>query len=787
MRANNPFASLRLIAVIFILGACTSANPQQSATQTSITGPDSFAEASQAKVPTVSGLIEPSATPETSSSLAPTPTSAEATLPAAESTLQAPSPASISPANAAELMLVKEIGYGTAPLGGRYGINVSPDGQRLVVTTTAGIAVLSAGDLSLQRFIPSASTGEYAVTASNLRPEAVSRDGTLAASTFPGSLEEMVRVWDLTTGAVLGDFPVPRWPTQDDYASVALLDISPDNSLLAAVYSDGVIAVMSLPGGESVKVLAWYIDYTARPMYLRFDRTGKFLYDIYLDVGEGDQGIQSRVLKTSNWTEDSYYATKRGRGPSTEGVFSPTLSDTGFEFGYFPKAYFGGQLRWGVDVIDVRTLYERYFIDMPDYPSAFNVSGDGRWLVSASSVTDQVEVREAEKNAPPVMTFPGHNNVVWGVAAAPDGQAFYSVGLDGFLRKWVAGSQAPAAERDGFLPALGGVTFNSDGALLRAAAGTGSVFEIDARSGSLVRTFADSRQPRQYDWQVALQNDFFFELDQVASLDRKCTVASPSGEAWLAQTCSQGILPIHLWDTAGAAVLRALADPSYTVQDKWGPRLKIGISNAQMAASPDGAWIAATYNTQLGNHDIRIFDASTGRAVRVITSREVSKMTFSPDGSQLATAPYESNRPIRILDPRTGKVLREIRPPAGSGAIDALAYAPDGSRLLVLDGSTGSVRTYDTKTWEARNILTMPKELDSFMTAMRVAPDGSLVVLADYAGAIYFWDMQTEALDLAPFKPADMVGIRDMAFSPDGRKLAVVGVDNRIRVFGLPE
>jgi WD40 repeat protein len=492
------------------------------------------------------------------------------------------------------------------------------------------------------------------------------------------------------------------------------------------------------------------------------------------------------VLDTSSWTEDSYFATKSGRGPSTRGVFSPTLSDTGFEFGYFPVTYYGGQMRWGVDVFDVRTLYERYFLEMPDYPSAFNVSADGRWLVSASSVTDKVEVREAEKNAPPVMTFAGHDNVVWGVAAAPDGQAFYSVGLDGFVRKWVPGSQTPAAERDGFLPALGGMAFNAEGTLLRVAATTGSVFEIDVRNGSIARTFADSRQPRQYYWKVATYDSFFSELQRVASLDGNCTLASQSGDAWLAQTCTFGFLPIQLWDTAGAILLRTASDPSYTVQDKWGPRLKSSISNARMAASADGRWIAATYYTPLDNNDIRIFDASTGRAVRVITSRQVATMTFSPDGSLLATAPYEPDRPIRILDPQTGKVIKEIRPPAGSGRIEALAFVPDGSRLAV-DGSRGSVRTYDTGTWSEGPMLSVPEETGLLFAAMRVTADGSLVALADYSGAIYFWDMQSETLELDPLKPADQVEIRDLAFSPDGRLLAMVGVDNRVRIFSVGE
>ncbi|OGO46933.1 MAG: hypothetical protein A2Z30_03290 [Chloroflexi bacterium RBG_16_64_43] len=681
----------------------------------------------------------------------------------------------ISLASVAKLGVLAEYGLGTAPLGSGYGLQLSLDGQRLIVESTAGFAVLSPVDLTLQHFI----------AAPDLGARAVSRDGTQAANLADREGEEIVQLWDLVSGQSLGEHSLPRWPTQKDYVRVALLDISPDNSLLAAVYSDGVVSVIDLPDGNTVKVLAWYIDYTDTPMFVHFNLTGSMLYFIFLDVGYGDQGIQSRGIDTTSWTEESDFATKKGRGPSSYGVFSPTLSDTGFEFGYFPVTYYGGQPRWGIDVFDFTTLYERYFLEMPDYPSAVGISSDGRWLVSASSVTDKVEVREAEKNRPPLFTFPGHDNLVWGVAAAPDGQTFYSVGLDGMLRKWVAGSQTPAAERGGFLPTLDGITFASDSGRLRAAALTGSIFEIDALTGEMLRTFSDPREPRRYYWKVSSFHDFFPEFRRVASAEGDCTIVPGTGDAWLAQTCEYGFLPIRLWDTALGSVARTISDVSYTVQDKWGPRLTSSIGNGLMALSSDGQWMAATYYTPLGNNAIRIFETSSGRLMRTIASRRVDTIVFSPDGTRLATAGWEAKQPIRILDPQTGKVVKEIRLSQDSSLIEALVFTPDGSLLLALDSNAGTVEAYATTSWEVAHRLTIPAELNYGIEQMRVSPDGSLVALSDYNGAINFWAPGSDSLlsDLVQFPYP--VRVREMAFSPDGRLLAVVGTDNRIRIIGV--
>jgi len=160
-------------------------------------------------------------------------------------------------------------------------------------------------------------------------------------------------------------------------------------------------------------------------------------------------------------------------------------------------------------------------------------------------------------------------------------------------------------------------------------------------------------------------------------------------------------------------------------------------------------------------------------------------MVFSPDGARLATAGWEARQPIRILDPQTGKVVKETRLSQDSSRIDALAFTPDGSLLLALDSSAGTVDAYNTTSWELAQRLTIPEELNFGIEKMRVSPDGSLVALADYSGAINFWEVGSDSLMPDPVQLPYAVRTREMAFSPDGRLLAVVGTDNRVRIIGV--
>ncbi|MDR1257472.1 MAG: WD40 repeat domain-containing protein [Spirochaetaceae bacterium] len=95
--------------------------------------------------------------------------------------------------------------------------------------------------------------------------------------------------------------------------------------------------------------------------------------------------------------------------------------------------------------------------------------------------------------------------------------------------------------------------------------------------------------------------------------------------------------------------------------------------------SPDGKRIAALYGPR-NSRAIKIFDAETGRELRVVTvNGNFSNVVYSPDGKTLLTRYRDSNRNyvVKILDAETGRELRTLPVPDYQ-----FAYSLDGRRIV---------------------------------------------------------------------------------------------------------
>src|SRR5262249_11149553 len=89
---------------------------------------------------------------------------------------------------------------------------------------------------------------------------------------------------------------------------------------------------------------------------------------------------------------------------------------------------------------------------------------------------------------------------------------------------------------------------------------------------------------------------------------------------------------------------------------------------------------------------IRIWDVGTGRQVRewsvkppVPYQPSVFPVAFSPDSRQLALAKSHDDAAVRVWDVETGKLLHDL-PQSGSNAIPPAPYSPDGARLAFACG-----------------------------------------------------------------------------------------------------
>jgi WD40 repeat protein len=169
----------------------------------------------------------------------------------------------------------------------------------------------------------------------------------------------------------------------------------------------------------------------------------------------------------------------------------------------------------------------------------------------------------------------------------------------------------------------------------------------------------------------------------------------------------------------------------------------------------------------------RAVAASRLRLTLAEHSREVSGITFSPDGTRIATSSLDGT--IKIWDAESGKVLSTLNPQAGE--IYDLAYSPDGKRLVTA-GEDGSARVWDTDS--GRESLKLAGHA-SAINAVAFSPEGMRVATASLDTTAKIWDATSgkELRTLSGHKRE----VYDISFSPDGKRVATASLDGTAKIW----
>jgi WD40 repeat protein len=200
-------------------------------------------------------------------------------------------------------------------------------------------------------------------------------------------------------------------------------------------------------------------------------------------------------------------------------------------------------------------------------------------------------------------------------------------------------------------------------------------------------------------------------------------------------------------------------------------RIELGVGpDSARAVAADGKTVAV-----VADEVLHLWEAATGKELRRIQVPPgrgyFNIVTLSPDGRAVATASYnQEGNFLDVWDTATGRELCHLA--QGDGVGD-LAFSCDGKTLATATTVTDALRLWDTTT--GKELRRLPVKA----TGVAFSPDGRLLASAVLDGTVTLWEVAT-GKELATFREPAAGQLCEVAFSPDGSVLAVVGVKHTV-------
>ena len=176
--------------------------------------------------------------------------------------------------------------------------------------------------------------------------------------------------------------------------------------------------------------------------------------------------------------------------------------------------------------------------------------------------------------------------------------------------------------------------------------------------------------------------------------------------------------------------------------------------------SPDGSTLAS------GSYDdtVKLWDVSTKQNIATLTGHtyRVTSVTFSPDGSTLASGSYDGT--VKLWDVATRQNIATLE--GHRDWVYSVTFSPDGS-TLASGARDKTIRLWDVAT--RQNIATLEGHT-SEVWSVSFSPDGSTLASGARDKTIRLWDVATRQ-NIATLE-GHTYGVTSVTFSPDGSTLA---------------
>jgi serine/threonine protein kinase/WD40 repeat protein len=202
---------------------------------------------------------------------------------------------------------------------------------------------------------------------------------------------------------------------------------------------------------------------------------------------------------------------------------------------------------------------------------------------------------------------------------------------------------------------------------------------------------------------------------------------------------------------------------------------EIGQQVYQIRLSPNGREVALACN----DSDLRILDVRTFDTLATIPTGqvEINGIAYSPDGRLIATAGDDST--VRLFDLETREEKKCFR--GHQGKVFGVAFF-DGGNKLVSCGEEAVVRLWDVGSGQPAGELNAHKEAVEALAVFESPVERKLATVSSDQTCI-LWDLQSQTKHLVL---GEHLGkLSSVAFSPDGRLLAVGSLEDTVNLWDL--
>ncbi len=457
---------------------------------------------------------------------------------------------------------------------------------------------------------------------------------------------------------------------------------------------------------------------------------------------------------------------------------------------------------------------------LPQAVRALHLVADGKRLVVAS---DDPLVRVFDLASDPGKprlqeTFTGHGSAVRSVAASADGSMIVSGGADNTLRQWHSVVVTAAVAHGG---AVRQVAFTPDGGTILTAGEDGKALAWNGQSLERVRSLVDGKTPLS-GIAVDPANEHVAVIGDDGTLQLLRRESGEPVAAWKTEDKLRAVAfgyqgQILAGGESGRIVNLALLDDGSLSEiqqftEHTGPVLALAATESGefYSTSADRSarrWFAATAAPRhvLAGHERQVVDLAfmadnvlvsasadgTARRWNLAEGGEaivcqghdgcILAMACRREGNEILTAGDDGT--LRLWN-ENGEAVAQWTVPQTAGTVYAAAWAPNG-RYLVTAGSAGQWQRWDRQTsGDAVEPVQVAPGHSASVTDIAWQAAGQRYATVDQSGKLFVWNAGDGNLLYHAQLPVPAA--YGVAYSPDGKELAVATTDQRLVILALP-